>query len=657
MFPRSILCGLALGALALVALPALAQKNKNAKAPTVSAIITTGPRGEAFVLGPDDVISVVVARHPEMSANALLLSATGRVVLPVVGPITVGGKTLAQAQTAITAAFATRLRVPKVAVALVRARPRQATVLGAVTRPGAVNLRPGWRVSEVLAAAGGLAGLAPSDVKATLQRAGAAPVALDLAAIARAPENVANARVNVGDVITIAPIPLVKVTINGDVATPGPQKSRAVPRLLDALKRAGGLKIAPADSEVTLLRDAKIIALDVRSAIQNPAGPANIALRDGDLLSVQGVRLNIKVIAEGNLVKSPGNYQLDGRSQFTGAIMAAGGLNLPAKGVLASLQRGSKILPVDLERAFYDSKADIKLQNNDIILLKPLQGVRARLSGAVKTPGSYTLKSGENVLGAVIDAGDLSVPPAEANITILRDLPGGQQIALRIDAARLWLQGDLSQNAPLRDGDLILVNPINAPGFAVAGEVARPDFYEMEPDENLAQLLARAGGATPLAALSRITIYRRNDAVEVVDYSNGRDGGAVPPVILQAGDRVQVPTNPRQILVMNAVAQPGKYAIPDGQTLTLSDALKLAGATQSGSKPREVALLRRALVSPETPDGYSTRVVPLDGNSGHVAGADDLPLIPGDVIFVSEGKVTPAELQKASMVARIVGLT
>ena len=261
--PRSSALLLALGALAA---PTFAQNKPIAPAApaavpaavpapaSAGSLVTSGPRGEQFILGPDDVISLTITNHPEMSSDSLTLSSTGRVALPELGPLTIKGKTLEQARQAIAAAYKSQLRDPKVSITLVRARPRQATILGAVTQPGAIDLQPGWRVSEVLAAAGGLNDLAPDDVKATLKRISGPPVSLDITQIYRAPENPANPRVAVGDVISVVPIPQVNVTINGDVGTPGPQATRSAPKLLDALGRAGDLKFPPEDTDIILLR-------------------------------------------------------------------------------------------------------------------------------------------------------------------------------------------------------------------------------------------------------------------------------------------------------------------------------------------------------------------------------------------------------------------
>ena len=647
-FPRFLLISLALGTPALAQNKPAAPVSPPALMPSPASLVTSGPRGEQFILGPDDVISLQVANHPEMSADSLTLSSTGRVALPVLGPLTIKGKTLEGARVAIAAAYKSQLRDPKVSITLVRARPRQATVLGDVGKPGAIDLQPGWRVSEVLAAAGGLSDATSEDVKATLKRLNGPPIALDIATIYRAPENKANPRVSVGDVISVVKIPQINITINGDVGTPGPQISRNAPTLLSALGKAGDLKFAPDDTDVTLLREGKILTLDVAAAAAAPNGAANIALRDGDLLSVQGVRLNVNVISDENLVKSPGNYQLDGRSSFMRAISAAGGPNVPVDRIVASVRRGNEVKPVDMERALYDPAADIALQNNDIILLKPVEGPRVQLAGEVKTPNQYTFKKGVKVLDAVLQAGGFNnVTPETARITVLRTLPGGRQIPLQVDAARLWSGKDVSQNVTLQDGDVVLVNAISARFVAVVGQVEKPDAYELKPGDGLTEVLLRAGGATPLAALGRTTIYRQGGASEIVDYSNfGK--GAVPDIKLEDGDRVQVPVNPDQVMVINAVVKPGYYAIEQGETLTLAEVLIAAGGTLPNARTNEIAVLHPVPKTPQTPEGYTTQRVKFsEASQGKIDGTLNLVLAPGDVVYVPEGKVTQTGFQKA----------
>ena len=637
--------------------PALAQPNSAAKpslpatvpAPaSATSLVTSGPRGEQFILGPDDVIGLDVANHPEMSAEALTLSSTGRVALPILGPLTVKGKTLEQARVAIANAYKSQLKNPKVSLTLVRARPRQATVLGAVSKPGAIDLQPGWRVSEVLAAAGGLSEVAPEDAKATLKRLNGAPIALNLATIYRAPENAANPRVAVGDVISVVAVPLVTVTINGDVGTPGPVAARRAPTLLSAIGRAGDLKFSPDDTDVTLLRGGKIIPLDVAAATAAPDGAANIELRDGDLLSVQGVRINVNVLSDANLVKTPGLYQLDGRSNFTRAVSAAGWFAVPIGKVSASVRRGNQNIPVDLERAILDPSADIALQNNDIVFINPPAGPRVRLAGAVKSPAQYNFKPGVKVLDAVLEAGGLNdLTPEATRITVLRTLPEGRQIPLQVDAGRLWGGKDVSQNVTLQDGDVVLVNAINTRVVAVVGQVEKPDAYELKTGDGLTEVLLRAGGPSDLAALDKVAIDRRDGTSETVDYS-GWGNGQVKNVLLEDGDSVRVPVNRNQVSVVGAVAKAGYYAVSQTEGLTLGEVINRAGGTLPGARINEISVLRPAPKTQRNPEGYTVQRVNFnDAGKGRLENTVNLPLQAGDVVYVPQAKESKSGLQTA----------
>ena len=648
---RSLLLLLALSA------PALAQDkpaNKPSPPATVPApasatsLMTSGPRGEQFILGPDDVIGLDVANHPEMSADALTLSSTGRVALPILGPLTIKGKTLEQARVAISNAYKSQLKNPKVSITLVRARPRQATVLGAVTKPGAVDLQPGWRVSEVLAATGGLSDVAPEDVKATLKRVNGAPIPLDLETIYKSPEKAANPLVKVGDVLSVVAVPLVTVTLNGDVGTPGPISARRAPTLLSAIGRAGDLKFAASDTDVTLLRGGDIIPLDVAAAAAAPDGAANIKLQDGDLLSVQGVRINVNVISDKNLVKNPGNYQLDGHSGFIRAISAAGGFSVPIDKITASVRRGNEIIPVDVKRALVDPKADVPLQTNDIVFVNPLDGPRVRLAGAVKNPDQYNFKEGTTVLDAVLDAGGLNnLTPEATRITVLRTLPDGRQIPLQVNAGLLWGGKDVSQNVTLQDGDVVLVNSLDGQSVAVLGQVEKPDAYELKPGDGLTEILLRAGGPNALAALDKVAIDHRDGTSRIVDYS-GWGNGQVKNVPLEDGDSVRVPLNPNQIMVMGAVLKAGYYGVSPEKGLTLGEALNLAGSPMPNAKTNDIAVLRVAPKTAQNPDGYTVQRVKLDNaGRGKVGDTINLPLQAGDVVYVPQAKESKSGFSSA----------
>jgi protein involved in polysaccharide export with SLBB domain len=61
-------------------------------------------RPAAYQLGPSDVLSVIVDKHPEFSAEQITVTPAGVISLPVVDSVRVTGKTLEQLEAEITRA-------------------------------------------------------------------------------------------------------------------------------------------------------------------------------------------------------------------------------------------------------------------------------------------------------------------------------------------------------------------------------------------------------------------------------------------------------------------------------------------------------------------------------------------------------------------------
>lgn len=602
---------------------------------------------QSFTLGAEDVIAVQVANHPEMSAAEISVGANGKVALPLVGNLTVGGMTLNQAQTAITQALRKQLRTPRVTVSMVRSRPRQVITLGAVTKPGPIDVKPGWRVSEVLAAAGGFT-MPLEDVTATLTRPKMKPMPLNLAQITASPQNSANVRVTAGDVVNVVPVPARRVTVNGEVVTPSLVTLRRAPRVLDALLEAGGLKDKPEVVRGTVLRGSQKIELNLPAIFADRTSSANMLLEDGDLLSLEAIRTNVTVFSVDNLVKAPGSYEVGADATAVSALVKAGGLTVPADTVVASIRRGAQVVPVNLERAVYDPSKDVPMREGDVLLLSYPEGPQITITGAVARPGTLRVKQGTTLIDAVVSAGGLTFKPDQVRLTILRTMPDGKQVTLAIDPIALWDLRDLGQNVRMQQGDLVIINQgaVSQTVF-VSGEVTAPGAYEMNPKDSLPEVIVRAGGPTKLASLTKVSVTRRDGSTQIVDVSPAL--GANAPKLdfpLQQGDIVVVPSNNNRVLVMNAVTTPGYYPIPEGSTLTIGDAILAAGGARVGAKLKEVAILHR------NADGtVEKRFVSLADVSNGVMSIDT-PLRPGDVVYVPEGKMGPSSLSK---VAGLVG--
>lgn len=110
---------------------------------------------EEVRLGPGDVLSVAVARLPELSRDAVIAS-DGAIRLSGTGAIPVAGRTLDDAQAAVAEALQASFGVEPRAVLLDVLRYRPVIVHGDGRKGGEIDFRPGLTVLQAVAATGGL---------------------------------------------------------------------------------------------------------------------------------------------------------------------------------------------------------------------------------------------------------------------------------------------------------------------------------------------------------------------------------------------------------------------------------------------------------------------------------------------------------------------
>jgi len=115
-------------------------------------------QGEAdsdYVIREEDVISIEVRNEPEYTVSNRPVRMDGRITLPMLGEIYVGGKTTKQLEDEITERLKYLVREPIVQVFVDKVLSHKVTVAGKVGRPGQYSLGAPTNVLEVLMAAGG----------------------------------------------------------------------------------------------------------------------------------------------------------------------------------------------------------------------------------------------------------------------------------------------------------------------------------------------------------------------------------------------------------------------------------------------------------------------------------------------------------------------
>ena len=115
-----------------------------------------------YVIGPEDVLSIVFFNDKEMSAD-VLVRPDGKITLPLIGDMDAAGQAPVALRDSIATALKEYVTNPTVTVILVEAAASLAYVVGEVYHPGSVMLQSGpVSVLQAIALAGGLKDFADS---------------------------------------------------------------------------------------------------------------------------------------------------------------------------------------------------------------------------------------------------------------------------------------------------------------------------------------------------------------------------------------------------------------------------------------------------------------------------------------------------------------
>lgn len=195
--------------------------------------------GAEYVLGPGDVIRITVFQNPDMTTEARI-SEAGTITFPLIGSVKIGSQSLAAAENAIASRLqqGNYVQHPQVNILPTQIRGSQAAVLGYVNRPGRYPLEmANMRVSDLLAAAGGLAAGGADSVLLTSKRDGQRKK-IDVSELF-IEGTVADEKVFPGDIVYVDRAPV--FYIYGQVQRPGVFRLDRHMSVMQGLATGGGL--------------------------------------------------------------------------------------------------------------------------------------------------------------------------------------------------------------------------------------------------------------------------------------------------------------------------------------------------------------------------------------------------------------------------------
>jgi polysaccharide export outer membrane protein len=111
---------------------------------------------DGFVIGLEDVLSVIVWKVPEHSAPTVVVRPDGMITLPMIGEIRAAGFTPSQLDAMIAEKLQPKVENTVVNVSVLEIRSLRVSIVGQVAKQGAYPLGSPMTVLDLIARAGGL---------------------------------------------------------------------------------------------------------------------------------------------------------------------------------------------------------------------------------------------------------------------------------------------------------------------------------------------------------------------------------------------------------------------------------------------------------------------------------------------------------------------
>ena len=277
-----------------------------------------------------------------------------------------------------------------------------------------------------------------------------------------------------------------------------------------------------------------------------------------------------------------------------------------------------------IKNAFSKKYAGMEDAETDIqVTLGQVRTIQVDILGEVATPGTFRMSPFASVFHALYRAGGINDIGSLRNIQVLRN---GKKVA-GVDIYEYLFDGKTNGNIRLQEGDVIIVPPYDQL-VSIDGNVKRPMYYEIKPDETIKSLLEYSGGFTGDAYEGMVRLARQSGTENEL-YNIER--GEFASYRLQDGDIITVGTildrYANRVELNGAVYRPGMFAI--GKDInTVRDLVKEADGVTDDAYTDRVLLYR------EGPD-LELQIMALDLKDILEGRAKDVTLKRNDVLVIS----------------------
>lgn len=485
------------------------------------------PTPANYVIGPGDELTINVFGKSVVNWS-LVVRPEGYILLPGMGNIYVGGKTIENATTLIREVLRAHNydigRGTDATVSLTNIRSIKVAITGEVRQPGTYTLSSLSTVFNALYLSGG------PNRNGSLR---AIEIFRDNALLARVDfyqfllkgDNSGDLFLRDGDIIRV-PEYRVRVSIEGEVKRPAHYEVMPGESLKDVLLFAGGFT-----NEAYRTNIKAIQLTDKQRRVQDipQTDLENYIPNRGDRYRVETLleRFENRVTINGAVFR-PGDFELEPNMDLRDLIERAEGLKedaFPTRGYITRLNpdNTTRIIAFNLEDVRSGKAAAIPLQREDVVNILSIFDVResyaVSIQGMVREPGSFPYSENMTVEDLILQAGGLAEGANPMRVVIARRVKDSDRRAKDAKLAEvieLDVDKDLTFSGPqhvLEPYDVVSIFAM--PGYEkprfvrIEGEVMFPGSYTiLRKDERISDLIDRAGGFTAYAYLDGASLKR-----------------------------------------------------------------------------------------------------------------------------------------------------
>jgi protein involved in polysaccharide export with SLBB domain len=501
--------------------------NKNRKLSFEPSLNQATPK--SYILGPGDMIYVDIYGQSEQYYEATV-NPDGFVLLDNIGPVSVSGKSIEEAQGIIknrVARYYPGLSGANpstfLQVTLGNVRTIKVNILGEVRLPGTFTLSAFSTIFNALYAAGG-----PNENGSfraiRLIRNNKLIAEIDVYEMLTKGMADLDLQLKDQDVILV-PAFLARAKVKGEVKRPITFEIAPEDTFEDLLNYAGGFTDEAFKDRVAISR----ITGNQRSVsdvYQNQFGM--FILKGGDEITVQRIlnRYSNRVQIKGAVYRE-GAFALSEGLTLSQLVKNAEGLRGDAYTEQASILRtksdlSTEMIQVNLKSVLEGTAPDITLQREDVVRIASIYDIQneqyVQILGEVKRPGVYPFSKSMRLEELIVLAGGLQESANSQDIEIARrledtDLGTLSDIIPAQVAANLAITTESPELMPF---DQVIVRKRSTFTMqrlvAVEGQVNSPGIFAIQTsNERISDLVNRAGGLNQFAYSKGATLIRRTE--------------------------------------------------------------------------------------------------------------------------------------------------